>query len=165
MSPNPTFAELVIYLLPEHEQSNGEACPGPRTSVLDEYHYRLLSEHLECDKRKLRAAWREWLRIGKYKHGESQQKTLLDTTKPFGKHIAVYEDIQRGLNGTLEEQELFRREWLAKGIEEAKKDVHWDIWSDVRDLNNGCQEPTRMRQLGLHHPEATADDFLGPKIY
>src|SRR5205809_7621091 len=94
MSSNPSFAELVVYMLPSNEQSNGntinsgkQCSPGPKTSVLDEYHYKLLLELTPCyvDFEVLDSAWKEWLRLGEYEHGESQRRSLLNTTKPWGK--------------------------------------------------------------------------------
>lgn len=87
---------------------------------------RFLSGHLHCDKKKLKATWKECLRLGRYEFGGSQREALFETTKPFGKLIDEYESILRRLEGTSKEQESFRKEWLAKGIKEAKLDVNRD---------------------------------------
>ena len=96
MSIVPTFAELVVYYLPAEEQKNGTTLntnpncpPSSKTSVLDMYHYRLLSENEDCNQEVLKSAWKEWRRLGMYEHGEAYRRNILETTRHFGVHVEL----------------------------------------------------------------------------
>jgi hypothetical protein len=182
ISVNPSFAELVLYYLPSSEWSKGdtinsEECrngtrrfaAGPETSEFDRYHYRLLKEHPDCDQEQLSKAWTEWLRLGEYKFGEEQRQNLIFANKAWARNRQTYTAIQKGLYGTLEEQEEFQESWhkTAK-IElelERKKDDLWETWWSVTELNKAdamapVREPSCFMLPGTH-----ADNYLGRRIY
>jgi hypothetical protein len=182
ISTDPTFAELVFYYLPSSEWSKGdtinsEECkngiriltPGPETSELDRYHYRLLKEHPICDQDQLSKAWTDWLRLGEYKYGEEQRQNLVLANKAWARNRQTYAAIQKGLYGTLEEQEEFKKLWykIAKGELnlERKEDKPWKIWWSVAELNEAdarapVREPSCFMLPGTH-----ADHYLGRRIY
>ena len=59
---NPTFAELVVYYLPEDEQkrrfSDSSDLPGSKVSVLNLDHYQQLLACDEVDPCQLKLAWK-----------------------------------------------------------------------------------------------------------
>src|SRR5271154_5618752 len=98
---NPTFAELVVYYLPEDEQnrrlSDPNDLPGSKVSVLDSYHYQQLLVCDEVDSGLLKSAWKAWKRLGQYEHGELFRQTLYNTTKPLNVHIQLQREIRAGM--------------------------------------------------------------------
>ena len=168
MSIVPTFAELVVYYLPAEEQKNGTTLntnpncpPGSKTSVLDMYHYRLLSKNEDCDQEVLKSAWKEWRRLGMYEHGEAYRRNLLETTRRFGVHVELQKKIAAGMDGSAREMGVFWMEWKAKGMREAKADKNWEIWKEVEDMTKPHLEPAGCFVPNCNH----GLQCLGRKFY
>jgi len=138
--------------------------PGPHTSILDDYHYRKLAQHPQCDKKQLRELWRQWLKLGEYKNGESQRNNLFSACAEWGKHHESYAEIQKGLHGSLEEREEFEARWTASAKSEAAEFPDWKMWTAVEDLREGAPTPCREPRC-LLHDRLTPDNFLGDRIY
>jgi hypothetical protein len=179
MSEDPTFAELFFYHCPTSEGLRGDTIlnpenqstlrPGPYTSKLDSYHYRLLKQHPNCDQDQLEKAWQEWLRLGEYKNGETQRSNLYYWYYSRGKYRELYAEIQKGLRGTIDEQEEFNTRWVKRAREEIKQDgSEWETWWEI--VNSGTTEETQdvkyIREPQCHlYPNRHADDWLGRRIY
>jgi hypothetical protein len=160
MSLKPSFAELAVYHLDADELKNGETLnidpnypPGSKTSVLDNYHYRLLKNNEDCDQEALDSAWLEWKRIGMYEHGEAHRRRLLETTKPFGIHLELQRKIEAGLDGSSREIGVFWKEWTAKGLQEAKADNNWVMWKEVEEMTKVHLEPEGCLVCNCDHTE------------
>ena len=168
MSMNPIFAELVVYYLPEDEQkrgytlnSNPNLPSGSKVSVLDLYHYQLLSSCDECDRNMLESAWEEWKSLGKYEHGEKFRRTLYDSIKSLNVHIQLEREIRMGMDGSSKEMGIFYLKWQKKGMREAKSDKDWVMWKEVNQMTKCFPEPTGCYRTNCQH----YGECLGEKIY
>jgi hypothetical protein len=168
MSMNPTFAELVVYHLPEDEQkrgytlnSNPNLPSGSKVSVLDLYHYQLLSNCDECDGNMLESAWEEWKNLGKYEHGEKFRRTLYNSTKSLNVHIQLEREIRMGMDGSSREMGIFYLKWQKKGMREAKSDKDWMMWKEVNQMTKYFPEPVGCHRANCQH----YGECLGEKIY
>jgi hypothetical protein len=131
---SPSFAELVCFYLPEPEWICGDTCnnqtldaeyvrPGPESSIFDRYHYRLLQKIPECDSIQLNLVFEEWLRIGEYQYGESQRRNLATYFLRWARQRELFFAIRKGLEGSQQEQDEFRKDRDAQARVEAKGDI------------------------------------------
>jgi hypothetical protein len=167
MSLEPTFAELVVYHLPESVQrlrdTDPKGPPSSKRSVLDTYHYEQLQEAVGVLPHVLEASWKRWKETGKYERGELYRQTLYDTTKALNPYTALYRDIMDGVvYGTSKEQALFEDKWERKGMREAKADKDWNMWKEVREMMNFRPEIYGCVREGCKHD---GEECLGAKIY
>ena len=165
MSMNPTFAELVVYYLPEDEQkrrySDPNDPPGSKVSVLDSYHYQQLLTCDEVDPYQLKSAWKVWKQLGQYEHGELFRRTLYNTTKPLNVHIQLQREIRVGMDGPSRDMGLFELKWERKGLREAKSDKDWVMWKEVEAMMRYFPEP-----IGCFRKDCKYyNECLGVKIY
>jgi len=185
LSDDPCFAELVVYYLPKSEWFKGDTLNrkngkllGSRSGTIrfDRYHYRLLEKQHHCNKEQLCKAWEEWLRLGQYRKGEQQRNNLHLHFQTWGAARELYAEIQKGLYGTIMEQEQFNTEWITRA--KAQNENHlaqigekWQTWFEIETITlwEECKDMDlkyiREPSLILFPGDGNPDDFLGRKIY
>jgi hypothetical protein len=160
MTDQPSFAELVIYYLPEKEWDSGQQselmAQGSKTSCLNKYHYALLRQNENCDHKVLAKAWTEWQELGKYENGETTRRAVFEKTKLYGRARMLYQEIEIGLNGIDEERMRFQAKWVAQGLREAKRMKEWNEFQVV-DMTFGMVDDNSQITLD--------PTVLGRKIY
>jgi hypothetical protein len=145
MSKQPTFPELVVYLLPEKEwiylvppqyspaNTRRSTNNVSRSSRLDSYHYQLLSTHPDCDRTLLEAAYKDWLKLEEYEDGKVYGESLLNDIAPFGVAKNLFEEIMsRLMAGSNVDQVKFKEKWIQKGLTEAGRSKEWSNFQVVQ---------------------------------
>ena len=169
ISMQSSFAELIVYYLPEEEQKWGyilnadpNHSPGSKISILDSYHYQQLLNCQEyIDRELLKSAWKEWKELGTYEHGELFRQTLYNTTKPLNIYIRLQEEIKLGMDGSRSDIGKFYLEWHKKGMREAKSDKDWIMWKEVVKMTKDFPEPVGCHRENCKH----YGECLGRKMY
>jgi len=140
----PSFADLVCRYLPSSKWENSDTVrhhmqgnfwpSGSAHSMFDAHHYRLLVQLSACDREQLETSWKEHLRLGQHKRGEDQRRWLWSGALEWGKHFELYNEIEHGLYGSIEEQDSFERKWFAIGLEEAQVDSEWEMFQQIVEM-------------------------------
>ncbi len=170
---NPSFAELAFYYLSldecrNHSNINNITPPGPEISILNKYHYDCLRSL--CPKKMLNTTWKEWKRLGEFKHGEKQRFSQHTEACSMKERYELYQEVWKGTQGTREEYYEFLDDCMAKGSDEIEeilskgtkwKDIKWVMFDDYLDLYE------RLPTLGLYQEmcEKHPEKCLGPRIY
>jgi hypothetical protein len=189
ISKNPPFSELVCrYLTREEWTRNGRvespwevdlgkkkyrfnymepietnAQPGPEAGIMDKQHYRALSKNKECDKTILKAAWKEWKRLGCYEFGENQRRYLASHAQFTLDHIIAIQALCRGTEGSMEEQEEYTSKLMLEGKAQSNERGKWITFKSCLILEAGWFD--REQRCAEEREGVDPNTLLGQKVF
>jgi hypothetical protein len=140
-----------------------------KRAPLGKCHYELLKK-TACDQTLLDEAYSRRVQIAKHKNSNPQLNQLLRNAENWMQEVRNYEDLRKASEGTEEEQDEFRREWMKKGLrainkakengkvwkgfleEDCYKYQHWGLEFNVLDFRHEGQ---------INDPYTDVDALLG----
>ena len=126
--------------------------------------YEMLQNVSECDQVQLEKSWIQWVNLGRRQNGDNHRRTLFLFSRAWADLSKLYSEIERGLYGTIDDQEEFRTRWIAKGLREAAQDPDWTMFEDVIDLYEETKRPVR-HTFQTYDPDWDPDNDLKGYIF
>ena len=167
---NATFPELVFHFLGTEDANTPDNAPTPEErsplyGILGRRHHELLKHVKKCGKTRLKRAWDEWVRIGQYKNGDGQRKQLWANASSWMGRRKLYLELEKGVNGTEEEEEEFDLKWKKAGNKEVTEKRDWSQFEDFEIIYEPDYLDIRDPLYEAYSNKPNPDKTLGSKIF
>ena len=130
-------------------------------SMLDLYHYQLLSNYDEYDHNILESTWKEWKNLRKYEHEEKFHWMLYNSIKFLNIHIQLEREIRMEINELSREIEMFYLKWQKKDMKEIKLNKNWMIWKKINKMIKYFFESIEYYRINCQYYK----EYFEEKIY
>jgi hypothetical protein len=179
---NPTFPELAFRFLapgrlPKELHRTYDVAGGTekweKRAPIGKHHYNLLKK-TECDAALLERSYGKWVEMAKHRNSNPQLNQLFRNALNFVKEKKNHEDIRRGYEGTDEEKEKFKKDWMKKGMSAIRKTRAGEKWGGFQ--SEDCYKYQKLGLIGVcdyldyRHPAQIdtrdvdlVDVLLGPR--